>query len=238
MTEIPILFSAPMVRALLDGSKTQTRRVVKPQPTDSMGETYDGKIFGPELYEPAGYDKNGEMIPMPEIYGIYDEDGEWGIKSPFGQPGDQIWVKETWRTWASLDNVKPSNLENGVIRDFAAGGNSVGAGLVYDLSKRWRSPLFMQKRFSRIQLEITNVRVERLNDISEADAIAEGIERISGTASVSPWRNYRIGEKGEMSLHCSAPSRSYMTLWESINGAGSWAKNPWVWVIEFNVVKP
>jgi hypothetical protein len=95
----------------------------------------------------------------------------------------------------------------------------------------------MPRWASRIQLEITNVRVERLNDISEQDAKAEGIEVVGGPTSCCPYRNYRIGKVGEMSLHCSAPSRSFMTLWESINGAGSWNENPWVWVVEFKKIE-
>lgn len=96
----------------------------------------------------------------------------------------------------------------------------------------------MPRWASRITLEIVDVRVERLNDITGDDAESEGIERVGGTYSCSPWKNYRKGEKGEMDMHCSARERSYMTLWESINGPGSWNLNPWVWVIEFKMVKP
>ncbi|HYN54360.1 MAG TPA: hypothetical protein VES38_06620 [Methylotenera sp.] len=206
MKERPILFSAPMVRALLNGSKTQTRRVIKPQPTITEG--------GGLTWKNACYGINTDGTPYTRAF----------IKhhSPYGQIGDQLWVKETWRTWASLDDVKPSLLENGIIRDYAAGGNSVGAGLVCDVSKKWRSPLFMQKRFSRITLEITGIRVERLNDCSEEDAIAEGVT-FEPTHARHQERMARI---------------AYEKLWESINGAGSWAANPWVWVVEFKVVKP
>ena len=192
MKECPILFNSSMVRAILDGSKTQTRRAIKPQPTDE----WNGDKFG---------------NPKPCHYGTI---------------GDQLWVKETWRTWESLDHVKPSNLENGVIIDYAAGGNSVGAFLVCDVSKKWRSSLFMQKRFSRIQLEITDIRIERLNDISKDDAVAEGIKQ-------HKLMLIKLFEHKNMS-----DINAYMNLWESINGIGSWAKNPFVWCVSFKVIKP
>lgn len=235
MREYPILFSAPMVRALLDGSKTQTRRVVKLPVID--------KAFGCEI---AGCEINGEL-----------ENGQ--LISPFGKVGDQLWVRETftgnknnfgYRADAVCGgmgydgNGQKMFIKHGYILDetckqtytdnFVEGFNTYGLGY---FSGKWKPSIHMPRWASRIQLEITNIRVERLNDCSEADAIAEGIERVGGAASVSPWRNYRIGESGEMSLHCSAPTRSYMTLWESINGAGSWESNPWVWVVEFEVQK-
>jgi hypothetical protein len=85
----------------------------------------------------------------------------------------------------------------------------------------------MPRWASRITLQVTGVRVERLQDISQADAIAEGIER------VGPWKNYWLGDRGAAGMHCSSAVMSYRTLWESINGPGSWDANPWVWVIEF-----
>ncbi len=219
MKERPILFSAPMVRAILDGIKTQTRRVVKGMPTEEDGSAYSGEVFGPELYAPAGCNKHGEIIPLPEIYGIYDEDGQWGIKCPFGQPGDQLWVKETWRTDEEYDQIKPSELPDGVRVNCRAGFNSQENSNFNVLSRKWRSPLFMQRRFSRIVLEITDVRVERLHDISEADAMAEGCN----------------GGHGAMPdyMYNATPDEHFMMLWESINGPGSWNDDPWVWVIEF-----
>lgn len=173
----PILFNGSMVRAILDGSKTQTRRIAK---------------CGQE-------------------------------KCPFGQVGDRLWVRETHLPKAS------GTIYRADYSEFEA----AGLGGLYG---GWKPSIFCKREHSRIMLEITGVRVELLQNISETDAIAEGIERIGYAINCTPWRNYRIGEKGEMPMHCSAPSRSYMTLWESINGAGSWDVNPLVWVIEFKVI--
>jgi hypothetical protein len=164
MKERPILFSPPMVRAILAGSKSQTRRIVKPQP-----------VFHGE-WGTQGYEWKDKAFTHSEFLSTI-------IRfSPYGQPGDRLIVA-------------------------------------------MEIPL--------ITLEIADVRMERLQDISDSDSIAEGIERIGGDYSCSPWRNYRIGKSGEMQQHCSCPQRSYMTLWESINGPGSWGANPWVWVVEF-----
>lgn len=178
----PILFSGAMVRALLAGTKTQTRRVVKP----------DGK-YRLDLVAPA--------------------DGG-PSRCPYGAPGDRLWVRETWNTfegWAGYF--------------YAADDHSFGIGAdddpdhIAEHAVRWRPSIHMPRAVSRITLEITAVRVERLQDISEADAWAEGIP-------------------GDL-LHRAqgwAP-RAYQFLWEQINGPGSWDANPWVWVVEFRRVE-
>ena len=91
-----------------------------------------------------------------------------------------------------------------------------------------RPGMFMFEWAARSIVEIVEVRIQRVQEISEEDAIAEGIERIGGSFSCTPWKNYRIGQPGEMSMHCSAPARSFMTLWESIHGPGAWGRNDWV----------
>ncbi len=192
MKERPILFSAPMVRALLDGSKTQTRRIIKPQPKDrptGWGTVENGK--GPET----------------------------SVRCPYGQPGDRLWVRETWRTGAGLDQLAPSDLPHDVPVFFEADGETVhNQGKV-------RQSIFCMRWMSRITLEVTDVRVERLQEISEADAIAEGID----VTRLDPGATYTD----------DVPSarRGYRALWESINGAGSWDLNPWVWVVEFKRVE-
>jgi hypothetical protein len=198
----PLLFKAEMIRALLDGSKTQTRRVVK------------GNV-------PLGCENSPILLE----------------RCPYGQVGDQIWAKETWRTWARFDHLKPSEIWDGVTIEYAAGGNNRAAVTQNHLplmSKKWRSPLFMRRCFSRITLEITNVRVERLNDISDADAKAEGADGLIADNCTEEDKDfldlplYEIGN----------PYRNgYALLWDSINGDRAWDKNPWVWVIEFKVVK-
>lgn len=180
MTERPILFSAPMVRALLAGTKTQTRRVVK----------------------------------RPERY-------EGGLHNclhccPYGEPGDRLWVRETWAPQVdcevSAQRWTKLQAQHGPmpLLHFAA-DNEPGPWIT-----KWRPSIHMPRWASRITLEVTEVRVERLQDISDADARAEGC------VATSKW----------------APNvrDDYAALWESINGAGSWAANPWVWVVAFRRV--
>jgi hypothetical protein len=175
MKERGILFSAPMVRALLDGSKTQTRRILKPNPNATETRT------------PAG------MVPL----------------CPYGKVGDRLWVREAWRTVAEADALPPRDLAPAHRLWFEANSdNQPGFG-------RLRPGMFMPRWASRITLEITGVRVERLQDISEADALAEGC---AAKHTADAEYNAR---------------KAYAVLWESINGGGSWDANPWVWVVEF-----
>ncbi|WKL57275.1 hypothetical protein Q1W73_16655 [Asticcacaulis sp. ZE23SCel15] len=196
--ERPILFNAPMVRALLDGHKTQTRSAVRPQPPE------DWRLHG--YGELNGYDKDGELSPDVIVgWGAINEDGDYGIKSPHGQPGDRLWVRETWRPVHSGDPSKGAQYYADVGRDQTI----------------WKPSIHMPRWASRITLEITDIRVEALQDISEADAIAEGCKGIN----CPPDHNDDL-----------SPQEEYRTLWETINGKGSWNANPWVWVVEFKVV--
>jgi hypothetical protein len=203
MKERPILFSAPMVRAILSNTKTQTRRVVKPQPPQDAGEVFCGWYY-PTIIDRQGHEQRG-----PLTYGAWTLDGAWGLPSPHGQPRDQLWVREAWTTHAFMDNIPPRDLQTISIHYQADGKIQTG---------KHRQAFHMPRRYSRITLEITSVRVERLQDISNRDAIAEGIP-------------------------CGGPEnpdgiekREYRNLWESINGPGSWDANPWVWVVEFKKI--
>lgn len=202
-----------MVRALLDGSKTQTRRVVKHAPT-----------------------------PWNPAHTAWDMN-----KCQYGQVGDQLWVREAFRTTPKNDLIKPSNLP------VASSGNTLAVPFWYDADiegksfvlipanlhpGKYRPGMFMPKTASRITLEITGVRVERLQDISEADAIAEGIDQFDYQGQTS-FRDYSLDDEwAATSPMLDSPIASYKTLWETINGAGSWDLNPWVWVVEFKKVKP
>lgn len=204
-----------MVRAILDGLKTQTRRALNPQPEG-------GVQFG----------------SITATHGVLNGNGD-NLICKFGKKGDRLWVKETsiitpkhWNDGFMCDHIDKEG-DARMVQYIATHPDTEGADQ-YGLKKT--PSIFMPRWASRILLEIMNARVERLNDISEDDAIAEGIDRVGGEYSCSPWRNYRIGKPGEMSCHCSFPPRSYMTLWESINGQGSWDLNPWVWVLEFKVI--
>ena len=198
--ERPILFRAPMVRALLDGSKTQTRRVVKSQPTGGWGfDGAYGRITSPHHKKGkfGAFIQRGVGTDFPETDLIV---------CPYGQPGDRLWVREAWSTHACFDRYAPSELTR--IRSFHywADGDLV--------TGKKRPSIHMPRWASRITLEITSVRVERLQDISRGDAMAEGC----------PFPNMAQGDD---------PRQWYEQLWGEINGPDSWSANPWVWAIEF-----
>ena len=210
--ERPILFSAPMVRALLDGSKTQTRRIVKPQPIGEM--CFES---GPPDYK--------------NVYAILND--EKRIPCPYGQPGDRLWVKEahySFGHWVRDGLTKAGKPKWKFVRDSKETLFQPPEGWLSHRAKSspkipaWykRSSLFLPRWASRITLEITGVRVEQLQDIhhNKADLLAEGI-------TLPPSELYQdINTSDKL-------ERQYTKLWESINGTGSWDKNPWVWVIEF-----
>ncbi|MBK6854659.1 MAG: hypothetical protein IPG93_24575 [Burkholderiales bacterium] len=221
MKERPILFSAPMVRALLEGTKTQTRRPVKPQPPADAPLIYVGR------YAPALIDRRGEMYPGEDVFGAeFDDgsDGAWCIKCPYGAPGDRLWVKETIRL---LPEFEPESEH--AVSEFSADGEITKAD-AWPWKRRVLPSIHMPRGLSRITLEITEVRVERLCRISDDDARAEGVEKTSQRG----WRDYGL-DLPNAQPH--APG-SFASLWGSINGIGSWSANPWVWVLTFKRVTP
>lgn len=215
MTDRPILFSAPMVRALLDGTKTQTRRILKPQPRlfeiDERGTPCQVGIM-----HIAGDAVNSLWLGSPQS-GVLP-----GQKVRFAV-GDRLWVKETWShtgtgVWQIADI---HNAMNGNII-YRATDDRPGVG--------WFPSIFMYRKLSRLTLTVTDVRVERLQDISEADAVAEGLQhrmdwmpQYRGSDSL-PWRS-------------EFPRDAYHDLWNSINGDGAWEQNPWVVALTFDVRK-
>ena len=201
MTERPILFSAAMVRAILSGTKTQTRRVAKP------------RVY-PSLLDGGWSDSY-----------VFDEGNrEWLMRDfPYGQPGDRLWVRETWAY--GVHALSAARCEDGPFV-YAADGTTQGR-----LCDRWRPSIHMPRSASRLTLEITGRRAERLQDISESDARAEGVVPSSiGEAARKMLRTYK-------GIDLPTAILQYADLWDSINGAGSWASNPWVWVIDFEVMK-
>lgn len=224
--ERPILFSGPMVRALLDGRKTQTRRVVKPQPyIDPQGNVcVPDKKLGVSVY---GQHPDGR--PQWENF------ARW--RCPYGVPGDRLWVKEGWRY--INHQTGPRGFE--VCVGYEADGDDLphrpslltGPGWEEKVdhwpfrSRRWPS-IHMPRWASRLTLEITEVRVERLQDISAGDSIAEGVECPTCTA-MNTSACYGRG--------CFASIAAYRDLWTDINGSGSWAANPWVWAVSFRVLE-
>lgn len=213
MKERGMIFNGDMVRALLDGRKTQTRRAVK---------GVDGAVsFSRE------WDVNGKEIFI--VLGEKDQTGMnpvlGAISCPFGMVGARIWVRETWaEAGASAPNLTlyranypehiPSQYENVPTAD----------------SILWRPSIHMPRWASRILLEITEVRVERLNSISERDAVAEGI-KTGRCGNETTWRD-AFYVPGDNQPYFNAAT-AYGDLWSSIYGEDSWAANPWVWVIEF-----
>ena len=240
MKERPILFSGPMVRALLDGSKTQTRRVVKAQPPMDCG------FVETAFYNPIVIDRNGDEQPGPEIFGAYSEDGSWGCKCPYGAPGDRLWVRES----GVISKLRGTLDRPGLFRHDVPTTPTIGdywveetraAGASYNVSGCPRSSallsygakacpsIHMPRWASRITLEVTGVRVERLQDISEDDAKAEGARLYAAANELSHggWSH------DEWHVHASA-KESFIRLWNGLAAPGSdWNANPWVWVVEF-----
>jgi hypothetical protein len=210
MKERPILFSAPMVRALLNGSKTQTRRVVKPVRHPDFGNIYTP---GALAHEPK------HVIER---------------SCPYGQLGDRLWVREAFRLVRTVpggadgDKIPPSMFLDSTRKFEADGSTSLPDGWMRVFGKL-RPGIHMPRWASRITLEVTGVRVERLQDISEADAIAEGAREcdpVSGREVLLAGPSQR----GSFVLH-------YRDIWQQINGPESWGANPLVWVVEFKLVE-
>lgn len=178
MKERPILFNGPMVRALLDGSKTQRE--------------FKGKNGGV-------WPRKNDLPGMRQIL----------RNCPYGQPGERLWVRETWMYGQGSTPI------------YRADTPKAPEGQV------WRPSIFMPRAASRILLEVVSVRVERLQDISNTDASNEGVRY--STEHMGHWSG--TGDKWFMSAQ-----DAYRNLWESINGAGSWDANPWVWAVEFKKV--
>jgi hypothetical protein len=209
--ERPILFSAPMVRAILEGRKTQTRRICKDEMTIDAAEACCGAILAKKVERigksEIGRRATGFVCKTNEGPSL---DDCIRMFCPYGQPGETLWAREAWRTCASLDHLKPSGIVPGAAIQYVSGGSNLLGGASVEEPGKLRQGMFMPRWASRILLEITGVRVERLQEIRERDCDAEGLEPI----------------EMEMRPH-------FRSLWESINGPGSWEANPWVWVVEF-----
>ncbi|MFP2963358.1 hypothetical protein ACLEPN_37800 [Myxococcus sp. 1LA] len=204
MRERPMLFSGPMVSALLDGRKTVTRRLVKPHHLGGTLDVVDVLNAG-----------NAERAQ---------------VHCPYGAPGDRLWVKETW----ALEDCGPDG-ERVVWRaDRAAAWRTNLADVYYLASNyepsRWRPSIHMTRWASRLTLEVVSIRAERLHDITEADAQAEGVER---HPTENGWRNYEPEPAFEAVTYHATARESFASLWRSINGPQSWDDNPWVWRVEF-----
>lgn len=212
MKERGMIFNDEMVRAIIDGRKTQTRRIVKPQPelTERSGFSWNGALYG------AGSDSRETNRNFAHT------------KCPFGKPGDRIWVRETF-TGHYLDDAQIQDIKDG--REKASDLCEYRADYPdgYQAADGWTPSIHMPRWASRILLEITDVRVERLNAINEHDAQAEGVAKLRGGF----WKHYQPG----WTQHQLSARGSFVTLWKSIYGDESWNSNPWVWVIKFKRIE-
>lgn len=228
MTERPILFSGPMVRAILDGRKTQTRRVLKGAWQAALeGHDHVKTWFAPHDVPAAGIPNQwAESGIWVEKWGPRGYNRHLGF-SPF-RPGDRLWVREAWAPLAALTHGDPG-VQALADRGFYRADNSTVEGEI----STWRPSIHMPRWASRISLDVTGVKVERLQDISKDDAIAEGLQRLPETGR---W----AVEQGGPCCDRTAfdPRTAFGWLWTSINGPGSWDTNPWVIAITFQRVMP
>lgn len=220
--ERPIIFSGPMVNAILAGRKTVTRRVMKPQPPDgyvSMVRDCDcgGNWWFSNMPPQRGAFSVGEHAKWENVF----------PRCPYGPPGHHLWVRETW----SPDHAAfYPNFPVIYRADFGPEPERNERGETYSPEQKawypfkWRSPIHMPRQCSRITLEVIDVRVERLQAITETDADAEG---------VAECEFFDAAKRG----HPLTPHRTaFAWLWALIHGWGSWCTNPWVWVVSFKRV--
>lgn len=218
MTERPIPFSAPMVRAILDGTKTQTRRVVKGHPGDSWVHDGFGRITSkhPKQGRFGLFVRRGLGTDFPECD---------IVPCLYGMPSDRLWVREHWRAPVGCDHLPPRSISDSEPLRFIA-DETMGAEAGFGKARR---AFHMPRWASRITLEITRVRVERLQDISDVDARAEGVDYDPGEGGI-----FHVADLAWYSSDSAVGA--YQKLWEQINGPESWAANPWVWVVDFRRV--
>lgn len=250
MKERGMIFNGEMVRAILDGRKTQTRRIMKVQPSDGFHPTHNGYDLdlNAHWYTPGVVDKNGYLQPAKkDVFGVADENE--GYTCPFGAVGDRIWVRETWGVVShELDEdgrIQPWSPDRPAtaIHEMPFGNGYYSGHAIYaadgeftwgdddgyeDGRSCWKPSIHMPRAACRILLEVTGVRVQRLNSISQEDAQAEGME-------LTGWRpTYSDPDSGG---EVWTPYDNFAQLWESIYGEESWKANPWVWVIEFKRIE-
>lgn len=213
MKERPILFKGEMVRAILEGRKTQTRRIVKLRNRETIGAFWDHGAYEPFFSMAPSQSwvfryKGSDRSMMAAL-------GSPSWKCPYGIPGDRLWVRETW-------NPEPSKPWKASYR--ASWRDELPP------EEGWKPSIHMPRWASRINLEVTGVRVERLKEITEADAKLEGVDS-------SPfWKiNEGICHRRSLDRRPKAIQR-FHELWQSINGLESWNANPWVWVVEFRKI--
>lgn len=231
MKERPILFNSEMVRAILEGRKTQTRRILKTQPSENTNRIVP-------LYQ---------CEPVPKVTEVsFHEVLENGIphcspisrcKCPFGKIGDRLWVRESFGT-------KIRNLGGTPHESFTYKADNPNEINFYDCNGngfpvKWTPSIHMPRSACRLVLEIINIRVEPLFYITNQEAISEGIEQIRIHSDGTPvFKDYGFKERSTGTTSgFGYPVNSFQSLWESVYGSDSWKQNPWVWVVEFKVIQ-
>lgn len=230
MKERPILFSAPMVRPILEGRKTQTRRVVKLKGNDGLQSDQSAWRFCEFHGDKAVWQHHADIQRViTEI-------------CPYGKPGDRLWVREAWAYYGGSEYLYQKEKRSTAFRatwdiDQYGWADAMGRGVPpigYIPGGKWRPSIHMPRWASRITLEITDVRVQRLQEISEEDAISEGCkaEPIPAPDTLSDPNHRALAaamEGGQFTAKLD-----FLMLWDSLNGNGASFANPWVWAITFN----
>jgi len=232
-TERPILMSPMMVEAIMAGRKTETRRVLKGLSDEDDAFSFTKIVIDPLAIGTDEDDEDAVEVPLIGSYASFN-DGESLIKCPFGSVGDVLWIKERtyWEKGTDFANVA---FDDGLmipIKNKIMGKPMQIPNWKPTDKKIWkgRPSMFMPKTLCRLRLKITELRVERLEEITEKDAVGEGVEPISGLAGTF-YKNYSRTNSHAFTI----AKKSFESLWESINGKGSWRKNPFVWVIGFKI---
>jgi len=255
-----MLFSTPMVQAILNETKLRTRRIIKADlPVDAHGFHF---LDNEHLFKARKIDKTWSYFTDPEL-GSYPCADSQKLKCPYGQIGDIIWIREAWK-FTGIDedgefhvtfkdgistSFYPPNFESEDIwfhrleklmdvmykKDKVIEDEENERFTWNDADVPWKPSIHMPKDVCRIHLKITDIRIEKLHEISESDAIKEGIEKIFDVDNPPHawigWKDYSGVD--EIPFNNISPEASFHSLWESINGKDSWKKNPWVWVIHF-----
>jgi hypothetical protein len=206
MKERPILFSAEMVRAVLEPRKTQTRRIIKPQFDKLIQKGTHGAHIAIEVQPGYGF-----------------------IKCPYGKPGDRLWVREAWHTYKCLDHQPPRMTGTKSAFWYSAdNGTKNMFGAKAEIKGKKRPSIHMPRWASRINLEIIDIRVERVQDISHEDAISEGVSFLNNRCTIiKPCRDRH---------QLTAMQHAFYYIWELLHGPDAWERNDWVWVVEFKSV--
>lgn len=228
MKYIPILYNNPMVQALLDKRKTKTRRLLNPQPNNDIWIEKSDSSWG--------YVQKKQIGSNPDRFEIIQN---W--KCPYGQIGDVLWVRENYKLYINFDNQVYVQFEGRETFD-VYNKKEISLNTLQKIVARklkpneWHScpSIHLYKEFASIFLKITDISVERLQNITEDDAIAEGVQLVSELNDNKKYLDYT----GNWD-YLSDAKDSFISLWQSINGPDSWEANPWVWVIQFEqIAKP